>query len=123
VVDSFGIELIHPRRQGRSDKQIGKKGKSNHRWIVGAKLCCILDHLGRVVDWAVDTANVYDAVFQPLLKKYEGAMLILGDSGFHVKTTAEQQDPDNLKICSRGVWNQRMLIETVFSMLTHISRC
>jgi len=122
VVDSFGIELIHPRRQGRSDKQIGKKGKSNHRWIVGVKLCFVLDHLGRVVDWAVDTANVYDAVFQPLIKKYEEAMLILGDSGFHVKTTAEQQDPDNLKICSRGVWNQRMLIETVLSMLTHTCR-
>jgi len=35
VVDSFGIELIHPRREGRSDKQIGKKGKSNHRWQEG----------------------------------------------------------------------------------------
>lgn len=122
VVDSFGIELIHPRRQGRSDKQIGKKGKSNHRWIVGVKLCVVLDHLGRVVDWAVDTANVYDAMFQPLIKKYENTMFILGDSGFHVKTTPEQQDPGNLKICPRGAWNQRMLIETVFSMLTNTCR-
>ncbi len=129
VVDSFGIELIHPRREGRSDKQIGKKGKSNHRWIVGAKFCVVLDHLGRVVDWAVDTANVYDARFQALMKKYENIMkkyenimFILGDSGFHVKTTPEQQDPSNLKICLRGTWNQRMLIETVFSMLTHICR-
>ena len=119
VIDSFGIELIHPRREGRSDKQIGKKGKSNHRWIVGAKLCFVLDHLGRVVDWAVDTANVYDATFQPLIQKYDGQMLILGDSGFHVKTTQEQRDPENLKICKRGVWNERMLIETVLSMLTH----
>ena len=46
-------------------------------------------------------------------------MLILGDSGFHVKTTKEQCDPDNLKICKRGVWNERMLIETVLSMLTN----
>lgn len=38
VIDSYGIELIHPRRQGRSDKQIGKKGLSNKRWIVGGKL-------------------------------------------------------------------------------------
>jgi hypothetical protein len=87
-VDSFGIEIIHPRRAGRSDKQIGSKGKSNHRWIIGAKLCFILDHLGRVVDWDVDTANVYDAVFQPLIEKYENTMLI----------------------------------ETVFSMLTHTYR-
>ena len=37
VIDSYGIELLHPIREGRSPKQIGKKGKSNHRWIVGGK--------------------------------------------------------------------------------------
>ena len=25
VIDTYGIELIHPRREGRSDQQIGKK--------------------------------------------------------------------------------------------------
>ena len=39
VVDTYGIELIHPWREGRSPKQLGKKGRSNHRWIVGIKLC------------------------------------------------------------------------------------
>lgn len=34
VIDSYGIELLHPIREGRSDNQIGKKGKSNKRWIV-----------------------------------------------------------------------------------------
>ncbi len=48
--------------------------------------------------------------------------MILGDSGFHVKTTPEQQDPENLKVRPRGVWNQRVLIETVFSMLTNTCR-
>ena len=128
VVDSYGIELIHPRREGRSQKQIGKKGKSNHRWIVGAKLCFVLDHLGRVVDWDVDTANVHDTTFQPLIQEYDGRMLILGDSGFHAKTkkatqdAPAQHDPDNLKVCKRGVWNDRILIETVLSMLTHTCR-
>jgi hypothetical protein len=60
VIDSYGIELIHPRRAGRSDQQIGKKGISNKRWIVGGKLCLLLNHLGLVVDWHVATANVYD---------------------------------------------------------------
>jgi len=32
VIDAYGIELIHPVREGRSERQIGKKGKSNHRW-------------------------------------------------------------------------------------------
>jgi hypothetical protein len=26
--DTYGIELIHPRREGRSPQQIGRKGKS-----------------------------------------------------------------------------------------------
>ena len=30
-------------------------------------------------------------------------------------------DPPHLKLCPRGTWNDRMLIETVFSMLTLIS--
>jgi hypothetical protein len=43
VIDSYGIELLHPIREGRSDQQIGKKGKSNKRWIVGGKLCYLLN--------------------------------------------------------------------------------
>jgi hypothetical protein len=43
VADTYGIELIHPMREGRSPGQIGKKGKSNHRWIVGGKVCFILN--------------------------------------------------------------------------------
>ena len=31
VIDAYGIELIHPAREGRSPQQIGKKGKSNYR--------------------------------------------------------------------------------------------
>ena len=38
VADSYGIELRHPIREGRREHQIGRKGKSNHRWIVGGKL-------------------------------------------------------------------------------------
>src|SRR2546427_3971318 len=29
VVDSYGIELLHPMREGRSAQPIGRKGKSN----------------------------------------------------------------------------------------------
>ena len=53
VVDSYGIELIHPVREGRSPSQIGKKGKSNYRWIVGVKLCLALNNLGLVVAWGL----------------------------------------------------------------------
>ena len=35
VIDTYGIELIHPIREGRSPRQIGRKGLSTHRGIVG----------------------------------------------------------------------------------------
>jgi hypothetical protein len=46
VIDTYGIELIHPIREGRSPQQIGRKGLSNHRWIVGGKLCLMLNQYG-----------------------------------------------------------------------------
>jgi hypothetical protein len=45
VIDTYGIELIHPWRYGRSPPQVSKKGFSNHRWIVGLKLCWLIDDL------------------------------------------------------------------------------
>ena len=124
VADSYGVELIHPRRQGRSQKQIGKKGKSNHRWIVGCKLGFVLNRFGLVCAWDVKTANVYDADFAPLIEQFDEQMLILADSrlsceadsNFHAKVG----DPANLKICKRGQWNDRMLVETVLSMLSRV---
>ena len=69
VIDTYGIELIHPRREGRSKRQIGRKGISNQRWIVGGKLCLLHNHLGLIVDWDCDTANVYDGTaFQHLVR-------------------------------------------------------
>ncbi len=43
VADTYGIELIHPWRNDRADQQIGRKGLSNHRWIVGAKLAYLVN--------------------------------------------------------------------------------
>lgn len=115
VIDSYGIELIHPRRAGRSAKQIGKKGLSNKRWIVGGKLCLLLNHLGLIVDWAVATANVYDgSAFQEMVDAVADQMVVLADEHFKKKGWF----PTNLKVCPRGTWNDRMLGETVLSMLT-----
>ena len=49
VIDTYGIELIHPIREGRSPQQIGRKGLSNHRGIVGGKLCLLLNQWGLIV--------------------------------------------------------------------------
>lgn len=117
LIDSYGIELLHPRREGRSPQQIGRKGSSNRRWIVGGKLCLLLNHLGLMVDWACDTVNVYDgSVFQALVDGVADQMVVFSDAHF------EKQDwsPTNLRLCKRGEWNSRMLIETVLSMLTGV---
>ncbi len=116
VIDSYGIELIHPVREGRSEQQIGKKGYSNRRWIVGGKLCFLLNHLGQVVDWECDTANVHDTTFHPLIQRYEDRTVVFSDHGFHAK----EGDPTNLKVCVPYEHNERMIVETVLSMLTTV---
>lgn len=112
IIDSYGIELVHPMREGRSEGQIGKKGKSNHRWIVGMKYVPIINQNGEIVDWECDSANIHDKHFRDLIKDKQ--MIILADSGFHGK----EGDPKNMKICKKGQWNQRFMIETVFSRMT-----
>jgi hypothetical protein len=116
VIDTYGIELIHPMREGRSEKQIGKKGISNHRWIVGGKLCLLLNKFGLVVGWDCRTANVSDKTFNHLISQFKERMVVFSDTGFRDKNGV----PDNLKICKRGTWNDRMIVETVLSMMTTI---
>ena len=101
-------------REGRSPQQIGRKGVSNHRWIVGGKLCLLLNQWGLVVAWACDTANVADNTFQWLVQQFDGRMIILSDTAFH----AAAGDPATLKLCRRGEWEDRLLVELVLSMLT-----
>ena len=117
VIDSYGIELLHPIREGRSDQQLGRKGLCNHRWIVGGKLCYLLNHLGLIVAWACDTANVHDgSAFQQLVDDVADEMVVFADMGFAKKGW----QPTNLRLCHRGEWNVRMVVETILSMLTYI---
>ena len=116
VLDSYGIELIHPRREGRSDQQIGRKGISNGRWIVGIKVAWLINNTGAVVDWSWDTAEAPDNVFRSLATRHEGKTITLCDNGFR-ETGAPQL---NLKYCNRGTWNDRFTVETDFSWVTEL---
>jgi hypothetical protein len=116
VADSYGIELLHPMREGRSPQQIGRKGQSNHRWIVGGKVAYVVNHMGLIVAWDCAPANVHDSIFRPLIADFQDEMVILTDTGFHGKTG----DPPNMKPCKRGTWNVRMVVETILSMLTTV---
>ena len=116
VLDSYGIELLHPIREGRTPHQIGRKGKSNWRWIVGMKLCWLINDQGEVVAWDCKTANVHDQTFLPLLQPFTEQTIVLADTGFQ----SADGVPANLKLCRRGDWNDRMLIETVLSLVTMV---
>src|SRR6266581_1287958 len=49
-----------------------------------------------------------------LIRQVDGRMIVLSDTALH----AAEGDPANLKLCQRGEWEDRMLVETVLSMLT-----
>jgi hypothetical protein len=114
VIDTYGIALLHPMREGRSPQQIGRKGLANHRWIVGRNLCLLVNQWGLVVGWACATATVADTTFQWLIQQVDERMIVLSDTGFH----AAEGDPSNLKVWQRGEWQDRLLVETVLAMLT-----
>jgi hypothetical protein len=114
VIDTAGIELIHPIREGRSPQQIGRKGLSNHRGMVGGTRCLLLNQYGLVVGWDCASATVPDKTFHWLIRQVDGRMVVLSDPGCH----AAEGDPAHLKLCQRGAWQDRMRVETGLSMLT-----
>lgn len=118
VADSYGVELTHPYREQRKRRlmRLGRKGLSNHRWIVGGKLGLVLNKWGLVCAWDAATANVHDSAFHPLVARFAEDMIVLADGNF----ARTDDNPPNLKVCPRGTWNDRMLVETTFSMLTLI---
>jgi hypothetical protein len=117
VIDTSGSELIHPIREGRSPRPIGRTGLSTHRWSVGGNGCLRLHQWGLVVAWACATAQVSDQTFQPLIRPFDEPMMVRSATAFQ----AAEGDPSHLKRCRRGEWNDRRLIETVWSRLTVVS--
>ena len=123
VADSFGVEMINTLRLGRSPLQIGRRGKCARRWIAGMKLGLVLNARGQVCAWDADVAGAYDAdAFGHLIQRFADHMIVLADSNFHKspfhrKNYAQDPDPPNLKLCPRGRWGQRRLVETVLSMI------
>jgi hypothetical protein len=114
VIDAFPIELLFPIREGRSQRQIGQKNRDKGRWSIGIKLGWILNTFGQVVGWHGLTMNCPDQDFLPLVDLLREDGVVLSDLGFRCKGGV----PANLKLCLKGTWNDRMLIETVFSLLT-----
>lgn len=114
IVDTDGIELLHPRREGRSDQQLGRKGKSNGRWIIGVKWAVLINQRGEIVDWCWDTANAHDHTFRELVTAYADETISFSDLGFRKRDCP----PENFQYCQKGEWNDRYLIEYIFSWMT-----
>ena len=81
---------------------------------MGGKFCAAVNRFGLICDWDCAGVNVHDQTFHPLLRRYDGQMVVLADRGFH----RAAGDPANVMICRRGQWNVRMKVATVFSMLS-----
>jgi hypothetical protein len=114
VIDTYGIEVLHPRREGRSPQQIGRTGLAKHRWIVGGKLGLRLHQWGVIVGWACATANGAEPTLQGRMQQCEDQRIVLSDTGFH----AAEGAPSHLKLCQRDEWEDRLRVETVRAMLT-----
>ena len=116
IIDTYGIELIHPRRENASDSQIGRKGISNGRWIVGIKVAFLVNHRGEIIEWAWATANVADNTFREMATDYRDEMVVFSDSSFHKKDC----DPENMRYCDHGEWNDRYMIEDILGWITDV---
>ncbi len=51
-----------------------------------------------------------------LIQQFNGRSIVLADDGFRRK----HGTPENGKRCAKGTWNDRMTVETSFSLLTVI---
>ena len=120
VIDSFGVEVIHPAQEARStqSQRVSRKGKSNRRWIVGRKTNVTMNGELEIVDYQENTANVCDNTFdEPFTEKQE--QIYLTDKGYR-KQELYGGTPPTFKICASGTWNERMWIERLFSLWTRI---
>ena len=114
VMDSYPVELLFPIRQGRSKQQIGKKGRDKGRWMIGGRFWVMLDTYGRMVDWYFYPLNHPDKDFNRFAAPFQDQTITLTDLGFRDANGA----PSHHKFCQKGTWNERMVVETVFAMLT-----
>jgi hypothetical protein len=116
VADSSGIALVPPGRERRNPFPLGEKGRSQHRGIVGAKRAVVLNKWGVVCGWEADAANVHDSRVHGLIRHFDGDMSVVTDQG----GVAARGHPANMKPVKNGTWNERLLVETFYSMLTGV---
>ncbi len=67
-----------------------------------------------MVEWDWLPLNVPDKAFHTTISEFDPETIPLTDLGFRDAKGL----PATLKLCATGTWNERMIVETTFSMLT-----
>jgi hypothetical protein len=101
-------------RQGQSLQHGETPSTEKGRWSIGITLWWVLTRVGQVVAWDGDTMLLLDPAFHPLIEPFRGRSIVLADDGF--RTTGGV--PEHGAGCANGTWNDRMNVETSFSLLT-----
>jgi hypothetical protein len=104
-------------REGRMAQQVGCKGRDKGRYTTGIRLWWLLNDAEKVVEWHWLPLDRPDKDFEPLAAAFDGGVTILTNQGFRDKNGL----PRNLKLCPKGTWNERMIVETAFSITTVVS--
>ena len=115
--DNDPIELLFPLREGPTQQQVGKKGTDTGRWTVGLQRCWISNPLGQLCGWPWDPLNCPDNTFLDLFEVYQEQAILLADVGFRCAHGL----PDKVKVCKKDTWNDRLALETTFSLLTVVT--
>lgn len=116
VADSYPIELLFPIRQGRTPNQIGKKGRDKGRWFIGGRFFAMLDCYGCFVEWSWHSADHPDKDFNRVTQSFAEQTITLADLGFR----DADGTPDPIQPVQKHTWNERMVVEHVFSMFTWV---
>lgn len=118
VLDSYALELLHPVRQGRSQRPLAYKlREKGHRWLLGVRSAWLVNAQGQIVNWGWQPLRERgDQAFFVLLDILPADCRVLVDGGFRRAGGV----PDNVILCQRGEHNERMIVETVLSLLTRV---
>lgn len=116
VLDSYAIELVHPARQAHC-AWMYKLWDKGGRWLVGVRSGWLVNAQGQIVTcgWQ-PTLWRGDQAFFSLLEGVAEQVPVLTDMGFRRAGGL----PVNVTLCRRGEHPERMLVETVFALLTRV---
>ena len=93
---------------------MGRKASQTIAGSWGIKLGWLVNDKGQVVDW--HTVNVADRHFRLVAEPFDAETVTLTDLGFRQKDAPL----GNLKHSSPKTWNERMLLETILSLITRV---